>query len=139
VTVLLIADDEPDVLFVLERIFTRAGFTVLTATDGASALQTVRTQRPDVVLTDMNMPGLTGAELCRAVRDDPRLSGTPVAIISGGLISTDPAVTGAHPCTVILKPFEHEALILLIRRLADGGPHGHRDATVPCLQATTTT
>jgi DNA-binding response OmpR family regulator len=49
--VLLIAEDEPDVSSVLERIFTRAGFTVLTATDGLAALRMAVDQRPDVILT----------------------------------------------------------------------------------------
>ena len=132
-TVLLIADDEPDVLFVLERIFGKAGFTLLTAADGTSALRTVQDRHPDLVLTDMNMPGLTGVELCRAIREDPQAGGTPVALISGGLVSTDSAVTGARPCAVVLKPFQRAELVDLMQRLADRGPHDHPDGAGPCL------
>jgi DNA-binding response OmpR family regulator len=59
-TVLLIAEDD-DISRILRRLFTRAGFTVLHAPDRTQALHLARQTRPDAVLTDLDMPGLTGA------------------------------------------------------------------------------
>lgn len=132
-TELLIADDEPDVLFVLERIFVKAGYAVLTAADGTSALATARERRPGLVLTDMNMPGLTGAEVCRAIRDDPEIGGTPVVVISGGLVSADPMMAAARPCAVVRKPFQRADLVDLMGRLAERGPHEHSGEPGVCL------
>jgi len=88
--VLLIADDDADLRTVFSVLFTRRGFTVLTATDGAHALRLARQHRPDVVLTDFDMPGMDGVQLCRALRDDPRLRTVPVALLSGSLAAGDP-------------------------------------------------
>jgi two-component system response regulator HydG len=65
---LLIVDDEPPNLDSLERIFSREGYRVLLAATGAAALDTLRREPADVVLTDLMMPGMSGQELLRAVR-----------------------------------------------------------------------
>ena len=123
--VLLIAEDDDDVRMLLKRIFSRAGFTVHVASEGASALRLARTTRPDVVLTDLDMPTMNGLELCRAIRLDPVLAGTPVAVLSGGLRPGDARVAGANLCEVLLKPFVNADLVAAVRRLADAGPHDH--------------
>ena len=65
---LLVVDDEPANLDSLERIFSREGYRVLLAATGAAALDTLRREPVDVVLTDLMMPGISGQELLRAVR-----------------------------------------------------------------------
>jgi CheY-like chemotaxis protein len=130
--VLLIAEDNQDVSTVLERIFTTAGFTVLTAQDGMSALRTVVDERPDVVLTDLDMPRLTGLELCQALRGHHELSDIPVAILSGSLLPGDRRAADAGLCGVLLKPFSNEALIAEVQRLVDTGHHDHRTDPSTC-------
>src|SRR5688500_18170325 len=121
-TTILIAEDTDDVRDVLQRLFTRAGFTVRTAPDGRTALELARQHPPDIVLTDLDMPHLDGLQLCHAIRRDPTLADTPVAILSGGLHPDDPRTAGAHLCGVLLKPFTSQELITAVRRLADIGP-----------------
>src|SRR5262245_54910889 len=65
---LLIVDDEPSNRDSLSRIFTREGMNVLCAPDGKEALEVVRKQRVDVLLTDLMMPGISGLDLLKAVR-----------------------------------------------------------------------
>ena len=103
--VLLIAEDNADVCSLLERLFTRAGFTVLTAPDGLVALRMAVQRRPDVVLSDLDMPGMTGLQLCRAIRRDPVLRDIPLAILSGSLLPGDTRAAQAEVCGVMLKPF----------------------------------
>ncbi|WP_193100736.1 ATP-binding protein [Burkholderia sp. Z1] len=78
----LIVDDHPANRFILERQLTHLGFRVACAGDGPSALSQWKKDRPDVVVTDCYMPGMTGYTLARAIRDkEAHGHGTPVAII----------------------------------------------------------
>jgi CheY-like chemotaxis protein/phosphoribosyl 1,2-cyclic phosphodiesterase len=81
---ILIVDDEPDVVALLVEELTPAGFRLLTATDGETALTVARAERPDLVLLDWMMPGRSGLEVCRALRDDPdpRLRTVPVVLLT---------------------------------------------------------
>src|SRR5689334_21861174 len=67
-TTLLIVDDEPSNLASLEKIFLREGIRVLTADSAKGAMETARTHRVQVVLTDLMMPGTSGLELLRAIK-----------------------------------------------------------------------
>lgn len=88
----LIVDDEPAVRRTVVRFLRRSGFDVDEAEDGAAALKAVANVRPDVVITDVNMPDMDGIELLAALRSgDPEL---PVIVISGG---------GVIPKRVLLK------------------------------------
>ena len=64
---ILVVDDEPIVLDVLERYLTREGFTVDTVTDGVSALESIRAERPDLVLLDLMLPRMGGLEVFRRI------------------------------------------------------------------------
>ena len=71
----LIVDDEPDMVENCARILGRAGYVCLTATDGARALELLEAERPDLLLTDLKMPGIDGMELVRRAHDvDPALA-----------------------------------------------------------------
>ena len=65
---ILIVDDEPQITRVLHRGISSQGYEVRTATDGVSALETVKNWLPDLVITDLSMPNLNGLELCRQLR-----------------------------------------------------------------------
>jgi CheY-like chemotaxis protein len=105
---ILIAEDNDDLRTLLRCLFTRAGFRVLDAADGRAALELGRRQPPDVVLTDLDMPHLDGVGLCQAIRADPALADTPVAILTGGLQPGDPRTQDAQICGVLLKPFTND-------------------------------
>lgn len=137
VTVLLIADDDPDVRWALERTFVRAGFTVLTAADGIAALRIAVSERPDVVLTDMDMPRLTGLELCQAIRGHHEIADMPVAILSGRLMPGDTEVAAAGLCATMLKPFTNSELVSTVRMLADAGRHPHGPNDPSCTSTAT--
>ena len=65
---LLLVEDEVDTRFLLTQIFTQRGFTVRSAEDGFAALQMIRSSVPDILLSDLNMPGMSGFELLSVVR-----------------------------------------------------------------------
>jgi CheY-like chemotaxis protein len=80
---ILVVDDEPDQRFLLRRVFERAGHEVTDAIDGAAALRAAREARPDLVVTDMMMPVMGGAELIRCLRSEPATAGIPIVVASG--------------------------------------------------------
>lgn len=67
-TSILVVDDDANLLELVEGYLTREGYHVLTATDGVTALETARSQRPDLVVLDVMLPGLDGIEICRQLR-----------------------------------------------------------------------
>ncbi|MEV4636430.1 response regulator [Actinoplanes sp. NPDC049548] len=132
-TVLLIAEDVDDIAMILERVFTRAGMTVLRAPDGAAAFDMAREHRPDVILTDLGMPRMDGWELIRAVRGDAELADTPIAILTGQLQPGDPGVAESGACALLLKPTPNSELVSVVQRLADAGRHGHDFTAAGCV------
>jgi len=78
----LVVDDDPVILWILEKALTRLGYFVTTVTSAAEALKRIEHGVPEVILTDMLMPGMDGKTLCRKLRKDPRTAGVPIIMIS---------------------------------------------------------
>ena len=118
---ILIADDEPALRRILEWNFAKAGFRVVTAEDGTTALERVRAELPDAVLLDAMMPGATGPDVCKAIRADPSLAGLTVGILSAK--GREEAKDLAEECGADFfetKPFSPAALVERIRTLLGG-------------------
>jgi CheY-like chemotaxis protein len=81
----LIVDDDPDMVLLLETTLRADGIRVITAGDGETALKQVREKRPSLVLLDMQLPDLDGMKVCKTLRDeaDPRLRDIPILILTG--------------------------------------------------------
>jgi two-component system cell cycle sensor histidine kinase/response regulator CckA len=109
----LVVDDEPAVRKSTTRILERMGLTVITAGDGAEALQ-VFSDRVDVVILDMRMPVMGGAECFRALREK---SSVPVLIATGYAVEKDAQSLVAAGAGLLEKPFTSEALGREIERL----------------------
>jgi DNA-binding response OmpR family regulator len=75
--VILIADDFVDAATMYSLYLRHHGFEVVTALDGHEAIEAARRQRPDVVLLDLRMPGMSGTEAMKAMKADDRLAGVP--------------------------------------------------------------
>jgi CheY-like chemotaxis protein len=80
---ILVVDDEPDLRFILRRIFEKAGHEVTDAGDGAAALECVRRSPPELVVMDMMMPVMNGQELIRRLRADPATAQIAILAVSG--------------------------------------------------------
>jgi CheY-like chemotaxis protein len=80
---ILVVDDEPDLRFILRRCFERAGHDVSDAGHGAAALDLVRKCLPDVLVTDMMMPVMNGAELIARLHAEPTTASIPIVAVSG--------------------------------------------------------
>jgi DNA-binding response OmpR family regulator/DNA-binding CsgD family transcriptional regulator len=112
----LVVDDTPDTLGFLTDTLDHAGFTVLIATDGSSALDLVEQISPDLVLMDAVMPGLNGFETCRRIKREKRFAHMPVIFMTG-LSETEHVVEGlaAGGVDYVTKPIVVDELLARIR------------------------
>lgn len=78
----LVVDDDPVVLCILEKALTGIGYLVTTANNASAALRRIDRCVPEVILTDMRMPGIDGMAFCRKIRKNPKTSGVPIIMIS---------------------------------------------------------
>jgi CheY-like chemotaxis protein len=101
----LVVDDEPDMRYILRRIFERADHEVVEAGHGAAALEVVHRARLDLIVTDMMMPVMGGAELIRRLRADPATAQIPIIAATG-----DVQLAGGAD-TVLSKPYRPAELV----------------------------
>lgn len=138
----LVVDDTPESLGFLTDMLDGAGYTVLIATDGESALRLVDQITPDLVLMDAVMPGLDGFEACRRLKQKPQMAHLPVIFMTG-LSETEHVVQGlaAGGVDYVTKPIVVEELLARMRvhlnnsRIAQG-PNAALDAAGRFLLAT---
>jgi CheY-like chemotaxis protein len=86
---ILVVDDEPVVLEALEALLRQEGHQVLTASDGEAALRLAQAERPDIILLDLHLPGLSGFEVVNRLRQVPELAAVPVIAFSGKFVSPE--------------------------------------------------
>jgi CheY-like chemotaxis protein len=114
-TVLVLAEDDDDIRMLAARILRRAGFAVIEVSDGNAALVAVREHRPAALVSDIDMPHLSGVDLCLELRADPATAGLPVIFVSGSLTPGDDRPVRAGATAVVLKPFLPADLVKCVR------------------------
>jgi CheY-like chemotaxis protein len=120
----LVADDEEDIRLLVSLAVRKAGCTLVAAVaDGTQALRSARTERPDLVVLDVSMPGATGLEVCEALRADPATADCRVLLLSAGASPDDIARGLAAGADAYLpKPFTVAGLVAQVRVLTVGTP-----------------
>lgn len=111
----LLVDDEPAALEVLVISLEIAGFEVESATDGEAALQSVRVHKPQVVVTDVQMPVMGGSELARRIRDEFGGEAPTIIAATGDPAAAERLQADDHFIAVFRKPVDVGRLIRLIR------------------------
>ena len=116
-TKILIADDEEHLGYLVKFKLEKEGFDVIWKKNGRQALEAVREERPDLVILDVMMPGLTGFEVLEAIKADPELKDTPVIMLTASGQEAD-TVKGIDmgAADYIVKPFRPAELVARIRR-----------------------
>ena len=114
----LVVDDVVANVALLERLLTRGGYAVTTATNGLEALDAVQIAHPDLVLMDVKMPGLDGFQVCRALKQDPATCLIPVVLLTG-LGDPEDRLRGidAGADNFVSKPFSAQELLARVRSL----------------------
>ena len=117
-TKILVVDDEPDALELIEVNLKGAGFDVLSAANGRQALEKARATLPALVLLDVMLPEVDGLEVCKSLRRDPKTASIPIIMLTARAAEIDRVVgleLGADD--YITKPFSPRELILRVKNL----------------------
>ena len=112
--VILVVDDDMPILILMQNLLREFGFEPLTAASGNEAIDIARGRRPALVLVDKHMPGMSGEEVIRALRDDDGLAQLPILIVSGEPVSKA-ELASLRADGAVLKPFDVIALVQQIR------------------------
>ena len=117
----LVVDDDPVILKLLEVNFDMEGFDVLIAHDGEEGIEVARRERPDIIVSDIMMPKASGIELVAELKGDPATSDIPIVLLSAKAQNAD-VRTGldAGADDYVTKPFEPLDLVDRVTRLAKG-------------------
>jgi len=119
---ILVADDEAHILRVLSMKLSNAGYEVITAVDGEEALELCRSEEPDLVITDYQMPYLTGLELCKQLRSTQGLESIPAIMLTAREFDIEPgAMEDAGIAEVLGKPFSPREVLQKVKDLLEGG------------------
>jgi two-component system alkaline phosphatase synthesis response regulator PhoP len=115
---ILIADDDEDILTLVQVRLERAGFRVVTAKNGHEAIELARAEPPSLAVLDVMMPHLDGYGVLKAFRADPQLAATPVVMLSAR-VHADDVDRGleAGADEYLAKPFRSERLLEVVREL----------------------
>ena len=115
---IFVAEDDPPILELLVARLEIAGYRVASASDGASALRLILASPPALVILDVNMPGLDGFGVLRALRGDAACAGTPVLMLTARKSAADVRLARDLGASEYLaKPFEDRQLLARVQRL----------------------
>ena len=115
---ILVVDDDDLVALTVQRALKKFGYHVLVANSGRDGVQTARRYQPDMVVLDVMMPGISGYQVCREMRNDPMLSETPILFLTAKA-EDDDKIEGlmAGADDYMTKPFNMEELHLRVRAI----------------------
>lgn len=120
-TSILVVDDDPEIVTMLDTRLSKRGYKVTTAPDGNKALELARKEQPDLILLDVMMPGKSGWEVAKALKSDPATEAIKIVMVTAigermNAMTSPIAGADAH----IDKPFEFERLEKVIKDLVSG-------------------
>ena len=115
-TAILVIDDAPDTLGLLDEVLDRAGYLVLMAQSGQAAFNVLENSRPDIILIDAVMPGMDGLEVCLRLKSAPDFAGIPVIFMTG-LTETEHLVRAfeAGAADYVTKPLQLQELLVRLQ------------------------
>ena len=119
---ILYVEDNDDNIYMLKNRLTRAGFTVIIATDGAQGVAMAASEQPDLILMDLTLPNIDGEEATRRIKADPATRSIPVISLTANAMPEDREKALAAGCDDFdTKPVELPRLLGKIRALAPEG------------------
>ena len=113
---ILVVDDDKEIVRLVRAYLEQAGFVVLTAFDGETALHTIRREKPDLVVLDLMLPDRDGWDITRVVRSDTAIAATPIIMLTARVEDTDKIIgleLGADD--YIAKPFNPREVVARVR------------------------
>lgn len=108
----VVIDDEPFILMIIEDKFKRAGIKVVTLRESINAIDVIRKEMPDLIILDWMMPEVSGLEVCKMLKQDPELSSIPIFMLTAKGQEEDERIGFQYGVDrYIIKPFSPKALL----------------------------
>ncbi|HUS91862.1 MAG TPA: response regulator [Phycisphaerae bacterium] len=118
---ILVADDEAHILHVVSMKLRNAGYEVITAVDGEEALELCLAERPDLLITDFQMPFLSGLELCKRIRSHEETRDIPAMMLTARGFDIEPEeMAEARIDAVLAKPFSPREVLQRVQEMLSG-------------------
>lgn len=123
---ILVVDDSSDTREMMAKLLEMEAFNVITAEDGRAGFDTAKAERPDIIITDINMPNLNGIEMIRMLRGEVDFVGVPIMAITayGNGVAKEAIAAGANEAAT--KPIDFDKLMRGIRQLLDASKSNHQ-------------
>jgi len=129
---ILVADDEAHIRHIVSMKLTNAGYEVLTAEDGEEALELAQSEGPELVITDYQMPYLTGLEMCHRLRQTHTAAQMPVLMLTARGFDIEPdEMAAAGIADVLSKPFSPREVLQKVQEMI-----GQADGVRPVIEST---
>ena len=113
---ILVVEDTEDNRQIIRDLLTSAGYEMIEALDGLKGVAMAAEHKPDLILMDMQLPGLDGYEATRRIKADPALAHIPVIAVTSYALAGDEAKTKAAGCNAyVAKPFSPRQLLAKVR------------------------
>jgi len=123
---ILVVDDEPNLVLLVEARLKASGYEVLSASDGLTALEMAKREKPDLIILDLMLPKMDGFKVCGLLKKDFRYKKIPILLFTARAQDTDRQMgieAGAE--AYITKPFEPEKLLSKIKELIGNNTATH--------------
>ncbi|MBO6865777.1 MAG: response regulator [Pseudomonadota bacterium] len=116
---LLLIEDEPNIIEAISFILSRDGWSVRAHSDGTNAVETASRLKPDVIILDVMLPGKSGYDILREIREEPDISGIPVLMLTArGQTKDRELAEKAGASRFMTKPFSNADVVEAVRALA---------------------
>lgn len=115
---ILIVDDEPDLVKVTSFRLKKAGYQVLISVDGRQALELIQKDPPDLILLDLLLPHIQGDQVCKQIKQDPKLKHIPVILFTATAVDIPAKVKEVGADDYLTKPFDPEELMGKVKKYA---------------------
>ena len=113
---ILVVDDNEDNRQILIDLLSAAGYEIVEASNGLDAVALATSERPDLVLMDIQLPGIDGHEATRRIKAEPALARTPVIAVTSYALAGDDVKAAEAGCDdYVTKPFSPRALLAMVR------------------------
>jgi two-component system, cell cycle response regulator DivK len=113
---ILVVEDQPDNRQILHDLLTSVGYEIISADDGEAGVAAAATERPDLILMDIQLPIMDGYEATRRIKADPTLRAIPIIVVTSYALSGDEGKARAAGCDAyVTKPYSPRALLAKIR------------------------
>ena len=113
----LVIDDELEVVRLIKKVLQGRGHVVQVARDGVTALDLVRSESPEVILLDSDLPKIDGAEVCRRIKLDETTEDIPVVMMTSSYIDIYDVGAEGGPEAFVVRPFVREVLANVVERV----------------------